>query len=228
MSDMSITPEQIKAARERLHMTQQQLAEEVGVSLRTVSGWERGEYTPQNRTGAVVEVLGIQTEDAPEFGTDALLRRIGALAKRRREELGIGRVSFAKEAGLGSDKTIQQFEFGRVLPSVANQMKIEKALGWRLGAIEDVMRMHDRKAADIRMEEVDAEDSMPGGHGIPGVRPLAFVSSEELLAELGHRLAAATGGIPRPYGKHLDEAKNLYGLAASTNVEHLEDEDDQD
>jgi DNA-binding transcriptional regulator YiaG len=43
MSDMSITPDQIREARERSLMTQQQLADAVGVSRRTIVSWERGE-----------------------------------------------------------------------------------------------------------------------------------------------------------------------------------------
>lgn len=198
-----------------MHMTQQQLADEVGVSRRTVTSWERGESTPQNRTAAVAEVLRIgDLRDLPEFGSDALLRRLGQLAKQRREEIGVGRPAFAKEAGLGSDRTVVQFEFGRVLPSGTSQRRIEKALGWRLGAIEDAMAMLDRKASDIRMEELDAEDSLyvAGQH----TTALSLVSSEDLLAELARRLGVGSGLKA--------DVQDLYGLAASTNSEHLEDE----
>lgn len=152
-----------------------------------------------------------------EFGPEALLRQLGRLAKQRREEIGIGRVPFAKEAGLGSDKTIVDFEFGRRLMNGTNQRKVEKALGWRLGVIDDVMRMVDRKASDIRMEELDAEDSLylaaQGGLG------LALVSNEDLIEELKRRLAK----VPAPFQNR--DPQNMYGLAASTNSEHLEDED---
>lgn len=49
----------ITVARERKRMTQQQLAEAVGVELRTVGGWERGESKPRNRMAALEEVLGV-------------------------------------------------------------------------------------------------------------------------------------------------------------------------
>jgi transcriptional regulator with XRE-family HTH domain len=211
----SISAEDIKAGRERKMMTQQELADEVGVSLRTVSSWERGESVPRNRTAVIAEVLGL--EGAREFGREALLRRLGQLAKRRREELGIGRQPFAREAGLGSDKTVAEFEFGRVLPSGTSQRKIEKALDWKLGVIDDTMRMLDRKASSIEMEELDAEDSMfIAGQG--GIKGLELVSDDDLLAELRRRLGQSA--------RHLSkDAQDVYGLAASTNVEHLEDED---
>lgn len=152
-----------------------------------------------------------------DFGPEALLRQLGRLGKQRREELGIGRVAFAKEAGLGSDKTIVDFEFGRRLMNGTNQRKVERALGWRLGAIDDVMRMVDTKASSITMESVDAEDSLhlaaQGGLG------LALVSNEDLIEELKRRLSK----VPAPFGNK--DPQNLYGLAANTNSEHLEDEE---
>lgn len=152
-----------------------------------------------------------------EFGTAARLRQLGRLAKQRREEIGLGRVPFAKEAGLGSDKTIADFEFGRRLMNGTNQRKVERALGWRLGVIDDVMHMLDTRAASITMESLDAEDSLHiAAQKGPG---LALVSNEDLLSELARRL----GVSPAPM--QITDTQNLYGLAASTNTEHLEDED---
>ena len=219
MSDMNITPEQIKEGRERMRMTQSQLAEEVGVSLRTVSSWERGESSPLNRSTVVAEILGINVKDeGPQFGTAALLRRVGYLAKRRREELGLSRLALSKAAHIGAEKTITNFEFGRNLPSGTSLRKLEKALEWRLGAVDDVMRMVDRKAESISMEEIDAEDSLHiASQGAVG---LAYVSNEDLIAELRRRLNKVSDLYESD-----NTPQNLYGLAASTNSEHLEDEE---
>ena len=151
-----------------------------------------------------------------EFGREALMRRVGELAKRRREEIGLSRITFAQEAGLGSDKTVVTFEFGRRLPTGTTQRRIEKALGWRLGAIDDVLRMVDRKPSSIRMEELDAEDSLHlAKEG--GVVSLAVVSDDDLLAEVRRRMERQSHPMSRP-------KQGLYDLAASTNTEHLEDE----
>ena len=48
---------EIRAARERAGMTQGQLAHAVGVSLRTVGNWERGDTVPMNRASAVEAAL---------------------------------------------------------------------------------------------------------------------------------------------------------------------------
>lgn len=183
---MSISAEDIKAGRERKMMTQRELADEVGVSLRTINSWERGETVPRNRTAVIAEVLGL--DGAREFGEEALLRRLGQLAKRRREELGIGRVPLAKEVGMGSDSTIRDFEFGRRLMSGTNQRRLEKALSWRPGVIDDVMRMLDRKASTIEMEELYLEAPK-------GTEGLALVSNEDLIEELRRRLGATVGPV---------------------------------
>lgn len=219
MDDMSgITGEQIRAARERRRMTQQELADELGVSLRTVSNWERGESIPRNRAGAIEEFLSI-SESLPEFGEMALRRRLGELAKQRREELGMSARTFSVEAGLGSDKTVRNFEFARVMPYGVVQTKLEKALGWRLGAIDDTLRLLNRKASSIRMEELDAEDSLfIAKEG--GAVALESVPDDALLAEVARRLKAAhQPTLP-------NNVQDLFDLAASHNNEHLEDEED--
>lgn len=222
----NISSEDIKAGRERRHMTQKQLADEVGVSLRTVGSWERGESVPRNRLSAVAEALGIEMEGQRDFGRDALVRRLGALAKQRREELGLGRVAFARSIGLGSDKTLQDFEFGRRLAHGTSLRKIEKGLGWKLGVVDEVMESPNRKASSIELEELDEfEPGQP--------MPLDRVPTSELLAEVIRRLSALQSALGSPQPRIEDvigvsAPKDLFDLAASTNVEHLEDEEPED
>ena len=45
--------EQIRAARERRHLTQQQLADLIGVDRKTVDNWENRRTSPRNRMGAL-------------------------------------------------------------------------------------------------------------------------------------------------------------------------------
>src|SRR5690242_13533393 len=55
----------IKRARERLLMSQEELAEKLRVSRSAVNAWERERSYPRNRIGALEEVLGIDlTGDA--------------------------------------------------------------------------------------------------------------------------------------------------------------------
>lgn len=57
----------IKKARERLRWSQKRLADEVGVSQKTVDNWENGRTQPKSSIGALEEVLGITlTGSQPE------------------------------------------------------------------------------------------------------------------------------------------------------------------
>ena len=52
---------QVRALRERLNMTQEELAEELNVRQQTVSEWETGQYRPR---GASERLLGMVAERA--------------------------------------------------------------------------------------------------------------------------------------------------------------------
>ncbi len=53
--------EQVRALREQLRLTQQELAEELNVRQQTVSEWETGQYRPR---GASERLLGMVAERA--------------------------------------------------------------------------------------------------------------------------------------------------------------------
>jgi len=59
-----ISGDEIRSARERAHLTQQQLGALVGVTFRTVGNWERGETIPRNREAAIRSALVDYFDDA--------------------------------------------------------------------------------------------------------------------------------------------------------------------
>lgn len=68
-------------------MTQQDLADELGVSKSTVGNWEIGKHFPLRYLGRVEDVLGIRLdapEDEPEI-PESLRRQVAALTPRQRE-----------------------------------------------------------------------------------------------------------------------------------------------
>lgn len=80
---------QIREARERAGLTQQELATRLGVTLRTIGNWERGATVPKNRQAAIRAFLA--PRDAPEPGlhsaSDAeLLAEIARRFARGRED----------------------------------------------------------------------------------------------------------------------------------------------
>ena len=208
---MSISASQIKDARERLRMTQQELADGVGVSLRTVGSWERGESVPRNRLATLMDALELSEGEGagPEWGRGALLRAVGRLAKQRREEFGLSRVNFAKEVGL-SDSIVRDLEIAHHVPMSKSLWKIEKGLGWKRGSIEEVLESGWR-AAHVSMEDFDDEAvAFPE----PNVG-LRNVPTDALLAEVMRRLSVLQAGLG---------SKPDFDLAASSNREHLEDD----
>lgn len=50
----------IQRARTRKRLTQEELAELLGVSRRSIIGWEKGTTLPQQFTGAIEEALSIK------------------------------------------------------------------------------------------------------------------------------------------------------------------------
>lgn len=56
----------IKRARERLRMTQAQLAAALGVTQKTIDNWEHDKRYPKSAIGALEDVLGISLDEAPE------------------------------------------------------------------------------------------------------------------------------------------------------------------
>lgn len=76
---MSITPDQCRAARALVNLSQQGLAAASGVSLRTISHFEKGERTPipanMRALRSALEAAGVVFIDANGGGPGVRLRR---------------------------------------------------------------------------------------------------------------------------------------------------------
>jgi transcriptional regulator with XRE-family HTH domain len=149
-----------------------------------------------------------------DYGQEAMMRRLGLLAKQRREELGLGRVEFAKLAGLGSDSTVQQFEFGQRWPRPQTLRKLEVALGWRNQVIDELTESTWLKASEITLADLDKPAEQPAP------RPLSAFSTAELMREVASRMEALQAGLGAP------DMREHFDLAASD--DHVEGEDDRD
>jgi len=68
-----MSPKQIKAIREALGLTQQQLADSIGADRVTVARWESGRSTPTGAYRRALEALTIKPEGKP---SDALLEHL--------------------------------------------------------------------------------------------------------------------------------------------------------
>lgn len=61
--DPHVTGAKIARRRHQLDLTQEQLAEALGVSPSTVANWERGASYPKRKLGKIEQLLGISLDD---------------------------------------------------------------------------------------------------------------------------------------------------------------------
>jgi DNA-binding XRE family transcriptional regulator len=124
------------------------------------------------------------------------LEIIGRLIKEGRLEKDLRQLPFAKFAEVDT-KTLASMEKGTRVAWETNQRKVEKALGWRTGAIQEVLD----NAADTPKESVTLESMKEGGSAdtwqdladaetARAEQPVTRanqLTDEELLAELSYR-----------------------------------------
>jgi transcriptional regulator with XRE-family HTH domain len=132
------------------------------------------------------------TEDVSETDqtrSDALTK-LGQLAKQRREELGLSRAALAKAVGIGSDSTIQAFEFGNRLPQGKNLRLIELGLDWKSGMIDRALRdvaTGTLTLDDLDMAFLDGDWWNPPSESDSSGSAAALLSDDELLVEMIRR-----------------------------------------
>jgi DNA-binding transcriptional regulator YiaG len=73
---MSVAPEQwdaerVRALRRRLSLTQQQLADALGVRQQTVSEWETGIYQPRGASARMLRVVAEHTSATYDAGNNS-------------------------------------------------------------------------------------------------------------------------------------------------------------
>lgn len=134
---------------------------------------------------------GVEQEEALEI--------IGRLIKDARLEKGLRQQPFAKFAEVDT-KTLASMEKGTRVPWETNQRKVEKALGWRAGSIQELLdnasatpkesvtldSMQEGAAAESWQDLADAENGRIAEQEQPVTRA-AQLTDEELLAELSYR-----------------------------------------
>lgn len=135
------------------------------------------------------------------------LEKLGRLIRDGRLDKKLARQPFAKVVGI-DPKTLASMENGTRIPWETNQRKLEEALGWRPGSIQEVIEKADiipitsltleymREAAtESTWQDLDAEET-------DRTRPVTRageLSNEELIGELAYRLRNKnihTGNLP--------------------------------
>ena len=121
------------------------------------------------------------------------LKHLGNLIQTGRVELGRSQNMFAKDINLNV-QTLRTMERGDRLVQDLAQSKVEKGLGWRIGAIREVMEDHEHLTPEqITMDELrrgageTTFQEIENGGDKSRVIKASHLSDEELLAELSYR-----------------------------------------
>lgn len=80
----SDSPQLLRAIRAKLDLTQEQLAERLGVSFATVNRWEGGTNAPQKAARQTIEALALEAGINPQEGTRDLFDAAAGVTRRRR------------------------------------------------------------------------------------------------------------------------------------------------
>ena len=68
-SPPSYSPAEIRTIRDRIGMSQALFARYLGVSLKTLQGWEQGLRSPSRPTARLIQVIGANPDVVPVSGT---------------------------------------------------------------------------------------------------------------------------------------------------------------
>lgn len=120
-----LTGDQLRITREKAGLTQEALAQRVGVSMRSVGNWERGEGVPRSREQRVRDALqgywpgeSSSTRAADDLSSVSDARLLAEIARRfdrGREDVGIDDSSAATRQAPGSGATVTQFPSAEAL-----------------------------------------------------------------------------------------------------------------
>lgn len=226
MAVMNISGEAIKEARERRRITQQELADELGVSLRTVGAWERGESVPRSRMGAIREALGFERPDDNRM-------ELSRLINEELDESGRGPAAVVKDWPQGQQRSFYDWRDGAKIPRRASRNVLEDALGWRRGVVSEILDAPITR--EFTLSEVRDWAKLPD----PSLAKARHLSNLELGSEIivrldtldelrdeNVRLRAELDLLRGSNVVPIHAEQSHFGLAASD--DHVAGEDDRD
>ncbi|RAN59828.1 hypothetical protein B8A46_05450 [Dolosigranulum pigrum] len=131
--------ERIRQARIDAYLTVEDLAEELGVEVRTIIKWEWGESTPTRF--AIEEIAYLTGLDDDEFFTMPLIeaKYLGPYLKKVREERGMSKTEMGYVADVNS-MTILQWERGRSTSKIQSLKYIADLVGISLREMAEISK----------------------------------------------------------------------------------------
>jgi transcriptional regulator with XRE-family HTH domain len=179
--------EQIRDARERCRMSQSQLAYAVGVSLRTVGSWERGESVPRSRMGAIREALDLEPPNDNRL-------ELGRLIREELEASSRGPSDIVRDWPESGQRSFYSWAKGSIVPLAKSRARLEDSLGWRRGSVNQILEASITQPLNL----TDVRDRQETSD--PAVTKASQLTDDELLIELTRRWGAMRERLDRVEG----------------------------
>ncbi len=178
---LDFSPEELKKLRERLDLSQQELAELIEVSPITISSWETGKSSPRQASRERIEAVGsMDSEEVDEaLGREHVPTEIPpAEMKSIRERLDLTQAELAELLGI-SKGGITSWETGRSVPSRENRLALLELSGT------------SREEVDERLGREHMPAEMPPAE-MKSIRERLDLTQTELAELLGVSKGAVT------------------------------------
>lgn len=167
----------LREQRTQAELSQRELANQLGVSVATVSGWERGTVTPNEESRGKVEAYF--SGPPAEFALAEWLRE-------QRTRKGMSQQQVAEKAGL-SAQTMSNIETGKIAnPSERTLRNLERVFGERVPGktIQQIDRAATVEGLGSKFTDFNPhdKDDLPG---VPGVYALYDISERPIYVGQG-------------------------------------------
>ena len=205
MTDIDDIPTTLRAIRANLDLTQEQLAERLGVSFATVNRWEGGTTRPQKAARVAIDALAAETGidgDEPDITPDRAARRV---TRRRRRK--------AHRSAVPSTKPMEQMLWDAAC-SIRGEKDAAKFKDYLLPLLflkrlSDVFDDEVERLAEEYGDRATALEIAESDHGLlrfylpPAARWGVISGRESYVWPLDERRRSTR---PRDIGEHLTKA----------------------
>jgi Zn-dependent peptidase ImmA (M78 family)/DNA-binding XRE family transcriptional regulator len=221
------TPSRLTLARQRRQLTLKALAERAGITSRTLSAFENGEYDPPAGTlEKLAEALGFPTEffSRPEvvpLATEPVsFRSLSKMTAAERDSaLSAGQLALELSRWIDTKFTLPAADVPDLREMAPEAAAAELRERWRLGERPIRNTIHTAEARGVRVFSLDVKASSVDAFSFwQGATPFVFLNTQksgersrfDLAHELGHLVLHRHGS---PQGQQAEQAADQFASA---------------
>lgn len=160
-AEAPVSPTEIRELRERLELTQKEMAELLDVSSSSVTNWEAGRATPGRKSRHRIEELHEMSPEEAQQELESARRPPAEVSpeevRRIRKEMDLSQTEFGEKLGV-STGTVSNWETGTSRPRSSNVEQIRKLAEGELPT-ESEPEEETEKEEPEQQEEAEAEET---------------------------------------------------------------------